>query len=221
MSSRIDPSSGLVISPPSSSAEAPSEAVPCRTRNETVFPPSLAATTRNISYFRDMPEADFDLLLSNFVLSSYDPGSTIMLQGNSSRKFYVVASGEVEVLARTGYEDPLVTPSSYMGAVVNRLDVGNFFVSARAERVLECASEAGARAKRGQERNGVGSETEAEAKRRQERSWRQQHTSCRRRNPTTATCTPAYFLCAASLAQQHSSSYSDSPRAGRAVADHG
>ncbi|GMI21547.1 hypothetical protein TeGR_g8137 [Tetraparma gracilis] len=127
VSSRIDPSSGLVISPPSSSAEAPSEAVPCRTRNETVFPPSLAATTRNISYFRDMPEADFDLLLSNFVLSSYDPGSTIMLQGNSSRKFYVVASGEVEVLARTGYEDPLVTPSSYMGAVVNRLDVGNFF----------------------------------------------------------------------------------------------
>lgn len=48
-------------------------------------------------------------------------------QGFSGAKFYVIGTGEVEVLARTGYEDPLTTPSEYMGNVINRLGVGNFF----------------------------------------------------------------------------------------------
>ena len=60
-------------------------------------------------------------------LNTYEPGSVIMKQGKKGRTFYVIASGEVEISVKTEYADPLLTPSSYLGAVINRLSKGDYF----------------------------------------------------------------------------------------------
>ena len=85
------------------------------------------AMIRNIVYFVDMPESDFQEMLTKATLSSFEPGSTIMKQGFEGAKFYVIRDGEVEVKARTGNEDPSSVSPDYEGVVVNRLDTGNFF----------------------------------------------------------------------------------------------
>lgn len=41
--------------------------------------------------------------------------------------FYVIESGEVEIMVKTAFEDPLTTPSDYLGAVINVLGPHNYF----------------------------------------------------------------------------------------------
>lgn len=48
--------------------------------------------------FRDLPPADLDLLLSKMVSLSVAPGKVIMRQGETGDKFYIVRSGQVEIL---------------------------------------------------------------------------------------------------------------------------
>lgn len=102
------------------------ESAPCAER-DTIITKEEENMIRNIVYFVDMPESDFQEMLSKATLSSFEPGSTIMKQGFEGAKFYVIRDGEVEVKARTGKEDPSILSSDYEGVVVNRLDTGNFF----------------------------------------------------------------------------------------------
>jgi len=95
---RLDPVTGKCcsVSAEGNGVSVTKESVPCKERvgEGAEMTPSLLKTTRNITYFRDMPSVDFDAMCAKFVLSSYDPGSVIMLQGNPNGKtFYVVASG--------------------------------------------------------------------------------------------------------------------------------
>lgn len=41
--------------------------------------------------------------------------------------FYVIESGEVEIMVKTAFEDPLTTPPDYLGAVINILGPHNYF----------------------------------------------------------------------------------------------
>ena len=41
--------------------------------------------------------------------------------------FYVIESGEVEIMVKTAFEDPLTTPPGYLGAVINVLGPYNYF----------------------------------------------------------------------------------------------
>ncbi len=41
--------------------------------------------------------------------------------------FYVIESGEVEIMVKTAFEDPLTTPPGYLGAVINILGPYNYF----------------------------------------------------------------------------------------------
>ena len=50
-----------------------------------------------------------------------------MKQGKKGEKFYIIESGKVEILVRGAFEDPLTTPSTYLGAVVNRFGEKDFF----------------------------------------------------------------------------------------------
>ena len=106
------------------------ESAPCAER-DTIITKEEENMIRNIVYFVDMPESDFQEMLSKATLSSFEPGSTIMKQGFEGAKFYVIRDGEVEVKARTGKEDPSILSSDYEGVVVNRLDTGNFFGEVR------------------------------------------------------------------------------------------
>jgi calmodulin len=50
-----------------------------------------------------------------------------MKQGMEGNMFYVIETGEVEIMVKTAYEDPLTTPSGYLGAVINVLGPHNYF----------------------------------------------------------------------------------------------
>lgn len=50
-----------------------------------------------------------------------------MKQGKTGRTFYIIDDGEVEISVKGAFEDPLTTPSGYLGAVVNRLTKKNYF----------------------------------------------------------------------------------------------
>ena len=50
-----------------------------------------------------------------------------MRQGMPGSQFYVIESGEVEIMVKTAFEDPLTTPPGYLGAVINVLGPHNYF----------------------------------------------------------------------------------------------
>ena len=84
-------------------------------------------TLRSIPYFADFTEDEFADVMSKAKLLSFDEGSVIMREGKKGRSFYVIESGEVEIFCNTAYEDPLATPSSYLGTAINKLGKDDFF----------------------------------------------------------------------------------------------
>lgn len=83
---------------------------------------------RVIKYLSDLLESEFVSILSKASLLTFETGSTIMREGNAGRTFYVLLDGEVEICQRTSFEDPLTTPPSYLGTVINRLEKkGEYF----------------------------------------------------------------------------------------------
>lgn len=80
-----------------------------------------------IPFFKDLTDEEFNTLMSKSVYSTFEAGSVIMKQGKKGRTFYVIDDGEVEISVRGAFEDPLTTPSGYLGAVVNRLTKYNYF----------------------------------------------------------------------------------------------
>merc|ERR1711935_1132257 len=47
--------------------------------------------------------------------------------GLPGRTFYFIDSGEVEISVKGPFEDPLTTPSGYLGTAINRFSKGDFF----------------------------------------------------------------------------------------------
>jgi len=84
-------------------------------------------TIRNISYFKDMPDKDFQRILEMGTIMTFEAGDVICKEGREGVSFFVLAEGEVEILTRTGFEDPLTTPSSYLGASINTLRPMEYF----------------------------------------------------------------------------------------------
>jgi calmodulin/calcium-binding protein CML len=83
---------------------------------------------RGNKYLSELLESEFEALLSKATLLTFESGSVIMKEGNPGRAFYVMLDGEVEICQRTSFEDPLTTPPSYLGTVINRQDTrGDYF----------------------------------------------------------------------------------------------
>lgn len=83
---------------------------------------------RGIKYLSDLLESEFVTILSRASLLTFESGSIIMKEGNPGRTFYILLNGEVEICQRTSFEDPLTTPPSYLGTVINRLEnKGEYF----------------------------------------------------------------------------------------------
>lgn len=82
----------------------------------------------DIPYFKDMSDEEFASLMSKAKLQTFEPGNVILRQGTEGRTFYVIDSGDVEVLIDvTMHNDPLMTPANYLGAAINRLGEREFF----------------------------------------------------------------------------------------------
>jgi len=83
---------------------------------------------RNVKYMSEMLESDYEDLLSKATLLTFEAGSIVMREGNMGRTFYIILDGDVEICQRTSFEDPLTTPPSYLGTVINQFTgKGDFF----------------------------------------------------------------------------------------------
>ena len=83
---------------------------------------------RKVKYLDDLLESEFEMLLSKATLLTFEAGSIVMREGNMGRTFYIILDGEVEICQRTSFEDPLTTPPSYLGTVINQFTKkGDFF----------------------------------------------------------------------------------------------
>lgn len=86
------------------------------------------STLRNVKYMAEMLESEYEELLTKATLLTFESGSIVMREGNMGRTFYVILEGEVEICQRTSFEDPLTTPPSYLGTVINQFThKGDFF----------------------------------------------------------------------------------------------
>ncbi|CAJ1950357.1 unnamed protein product [Cylindrotheca closterium] len=82
---------------------------------------------RSIPYFTTMLESEFESVLSRASLLTFESGALIMREGNVGSTFYVIVEGEVEICQKTSFEDPLTTPPTYLGTVINRFVQGEYF----------------------------------------------------------------------------------------------
>jgi len=121
------------------------EAEPCRTRTLTVLDEANATNEidevisdqrkeenlrylrTGVPYFKDFEDDNFYDLMDKAKLVTFEQGDVIMRQGMEGTMFYVIETGEVEITVRTAFEDPLTTPSDYLGAVINILGPHNYF----------------------------------------------------------------------------------------------
>ncbi|KAG7354865.1 cyclic nucleotide-binding protein [Nitzschia inconspicua] len=83
---------------------------------------------RSNRYLSELLESEFETLLTKANLLTFESGSLIMKEGNPGRAFYIMLDGEVEICQHTSFEDPLTTPSQYLGTVVALQDrKGDYF----------------------------------------------------------------------------------------------
>jgi len=80
-----------------------------------------------VPYFKDFSDDEFYDLMDKAKLVTFEKGDVIMRQGMPGSQFYVIETGEVEVMVKTAFEDPLTTPPDYLGAVINVLGPHTYF----------------------------------------------------------------------------------------------
>ncbi|KAL7504344.1 hypothetical protein ACHAXN_002250 [Cyclotella atomus] len=120
------------------------ESAPCKTRTLGVFEDApvseidevisderkeenLRYLRYDVPFFKDFDDDEFYELMDKAKLVTFEQGDVIMKQGMEGNMFYVIESGEVEIMVKTAYEDPLTTPSGYLGSVINVLGPHNYF----------------------------------------------------------------------------------------------
>jgi len=87
----------------------------------------VVKTLRKIPFFEDFDDQTFNELIGKAKLKTWDTGDIIMREGSVGNSFYMLLSGEVEVLVKTSYGDPLTMPANYLGTVINRLSSNEYF----------------------------------------------------------------------------------------------
>jgi MFS family permease len=89
---------------------------------EGLAPISELALLRSIPLFKPLPATTIDQLASSLVSVSATPGTEIIRQGEPGDRFYVIASGEVDVFA-DGRQRPTLGPGGYFGEIALLRDV--------------------------------------------------------------------------------------------------
>uniref|UniRef100_A0A7S4EIR9 Calmodulin n=1 Tax=Pseudo-nitzschia australis TaxID=44445 RepID=A0A7S4EIR9_9STRA len=119
-------SNEVVPAPATAIAVEPREFEPEETIKEVIE--REKSTLRNVKYLSEMLESEYEELLTKANLLTFEAGSIVMREGNIGRTFYIILEGEVEICQRTSFEDPLTTPPSYLGTVINQFtNKGDFF----------------------------------------------------------------------------------------------
>ena len=84
LEARVDPASGLYVPPDAGSGpeKESTETEPCAER-DTIISQETREMLRGLVYFKEMEEVDFDNMLKEATMSSFEPGSVIMRQGET------------------------------------------------------------------------------------------------------------------------------------------
>lgn len=82
---------------------------------------------KKIPFFTEFTEDEFKELMSKATYSTFEAGAVIMKQGMPGSTFYVIDTGSVEIMVKGAFEDPLTTPSEYLGTTVNVLEKNDYF----------------------------------------------------------------------------------------------
>jgi calmodulin len=145
VNTKVDPDTlQLMVNPPCSDVDCASteETEPCQERQITgegqetklttvgdviVSDETMSYLRNEIPFFKDFNTAEFDDLMKKAKYVTFEEGSIIMKQGQPGRTFYIIDSGEVEISVKSAFEDPLTTPPSYLGAVINVLKRLDYF----------------------------------------------------------------------------------------------
>jgi len=131
---RVDPQTRTLLSPPEKvPAISPDQpALPRASReiivdNELITPEHIFYLKDDLPFFRDLTDNEFKTMLSKAKLLTFNAGDLIIRQGMPGRTFYVLKSGVAEMSVRSRFDDPISTPSNYLGVVVNELRKFDYF----------------------------------------------------------------------------------------------
>lgn len=131
INTRVDPETLTLLEP---SAEQVVNEVSLEPRvertiinNELIAPEHLDFLRNELPFFRDLTEEEFEALMQNARLLTFDPGDIIRKQGMPGTTFYVIKSGAVEMSIKSKFDDPISTPPSYLGLVVGTLRQFDYF----------------------------------------------------------------------------------------------
>lgn len=97
------------------------------TINELITGEHLDFLRNDLPFFQDLTDDEFDTLIKNSKLLTFDSGDIIRKQGMPGTTFYVIKSGPVEMSIKSKFDDPISTPPSYLGVVVGTLRKFDYF----------------------------------------------------------------------------------------------
>ena len=142
---KVDPDTlQLKVLDLTTAGDSSDESAPCRTRSVAVLDETqsseidevisdqrkeenLRYLRTGVPFFKDFDDDEFYELMDKAKLVTFEKGDVIMRQGMEGSIFYIIETGEVEIMVKTAFEDPLTTPPGYLGAVINVLGPFNYF----------------------------------------------------------------------------------------------
>jgi calmodulin len=95
--------------------------------NELITAEHIFYLKDGLPFFRDLTDYEFKTMLGKAKLLTFNAGDLIIRQGMPGRTFYVLKSGVAEMSVRSRFDDPISTPSNYLGVVVNELKKFDYF----------------------------------------------------------------------------------------------
>jgi CRP-like cAMP-binding protein len=98
-----------------------------RIGDELITQEHLDFLRNDLVFLKDLTDSEFTTLLQRAKLQTFNAGDIIIRQGKPERTFFVIKSGRCEMLIRSRLNDPISTPPSYLGAVVNELTKFDYF----------------------------------------------------------------------------------------------
>lgn len=111
----------------SDGTDVPRKVREIRIGDELITQEHLDYLRDGMPFFEDLTDDEFDGMLAKARLQTFLPGDIIIRQGRPGKTFFVMKSGTVEMSIRSRFEDPISTPPSYLGAVVNQLTKFDYF----------------------------------------------------------------------------------------------
>jgi thiol-disulfide isomerase/thioredoxin len=89
--------------------------------NELIREEHLTYLRSGMPFFRDLTDEEFDTMIEQAQLLTFNVGDVICKQGNPGTTFYVIKRGVVEMSIKSRFEDPIRTPPNYLGFVAGEL----------------------------------------------------------------------------------------------------